>query len=223
MTDSILRLARVSAAGYDLRLTLSTADSTAGYNLRLILFWGWLWVVADSNFSGSIRVTSDYILRLTRVPTAGYNLRLILSCGWLRVAADSSSGGMIRVTVDSILGLTTSCGWFYPAADWVPPAGLDLRLTYTLIYQVNLRTYSAKCIIFMFFSLPPDFSYHWFRLWLLLEETWPSLNKLEETWRSFKTLAATDSSCSDWFKLRQVIRGLWPIDYLQIFDSNAPL
>ena len=100
--------------------------------------------------------------------------------------------------------------------DSSPSAGLDLRLTYTLIYQVNLRTYFAnKYIIFMVCFLSPDFSYHWSRLWLLLQETWRSLRKLEEAWRSLKTLAATDSSCSGWFKLR-------PIDYLQNFDPDAP-
>ena len=111
--------------------------------------------------------------------------------------ADLSSGGWIRVTADSILRLTR-----------VPAAGCDLRLIpscgwlefYILIYQVNLRTYSAKCIIFMVCFLPTDFSYHWSRLWLLLEEPWRSLKKLEETWRSFKNLAATDSSCTGWFK-----------------------
>ena len=90
-------------------------------------------------------------------------------------------------------------------------AGLDLRLTYTLIYQANLWTYSVKCIIFMVFFLPPDFSYHWFRLWLLLQEPW----------RSFKTLAATDSSCSGWFELWRQVRDLRPINYLQNFDPGC--
>ena len=104
----------------------------------------------------------------------------------------------------------------------VPVAWLEMWLTYTLISQVNLRTYSAKYIFFFFFSfLPPDFSYHWFRPWLLLQDPWNSLEKLEKAWRSFKTLAAIDSSCSSWFELRRLIRGLWPINYLQNFDPNA--
>ena len=31
---------------------------------------------------------------------------------------------------------------------------------------------------------------------MLLQESWKSLKKFEEAWKSFKTLAATDSSCS---------------------------
>ena len=58
-------------------------------------------------------------------------------------------GGWIRVQADSILRLTR-----------VPAARLDLGLTYTLIYQVKLRTYSAKYIIFMVYFLVADFSYH---------------------------------------------------------------
>ena len=103
----------------------------------------------------------------------------------------------------------------------VPVAWLEMWLTYTLISQVNLRTYSAKYIFFFFSFLPPDFSYHWFRPWLLLQDPWNSLEKLEKAWRSFKTLAAIDSSSSSWFELRRLIRGLWPINYLQNFDPNA--
>ena len=140
---------------------------------------------------------------------------------WLHPTADSSSGGWIRLKADFILRLT-SCGWFYSAADLSPAAGVGLRLIYTLIYQVILRNYSAKCIIFIVFVLPTDFSYHWSRLWLLFQELWRSLRKLKQAWRSFKTLAATDSSCSGWFELRRLIRDLRPIDYLQNFDSDAP-
>ena len=129
---------------------------------------------------------TNYELRLTQV--LRYELQLIPSCGWLRVAADS------------ILQLTQ-----------VPPAELDLRLTYTLIYQINLRTYSAKFIIFMVCFLPLDSCYHWFRLWLLVQ----TLKKLEEVWRSSKTLTATDSSCSNWFELQQLIWDLRPIDCFQ--------
>ena len=135
--------------------------------------------------------------------------QLDTSYSWPHPTADSSSGGWIRLKADSILRLTR-----------VPAARYELQLIlscgwlefYTLIYQVNLRTYSAKYIIFMVCFLPTDFSYHWFRLWLLLQESWRSLKKLEEAWRSFKTLAVTDSSCSGWFELRWLIRELRPID-----------
>ena len=90
------------------------------------------------------------------------------------------------------------------------------------IYPVNLRTYSAKYIIFIVCFRPADFSYCWFRLWLLLQEPWRSLKKLEEAWRSFKTVAAADSSCSGWFKLRRLIQDLRQIDYLQNFDPSPP-
>ena len=72
----------------------------------------------------------------------------------------------------------------------------------------------------MDFFLPPDFSYHWLRLWMLLQEA--SRKKLEEAWRSFKTLAVTDSSCSSWFELQRLIRSLRPIDNLQNFDPHGP-
>ena len=91
-----------------------------------------------------------------------------------------------------------------------------------LTYQVNLRTCSAKYIVFMVCFLPPDFSYHWFRFCLLLQEASRSFKKLEETWSSFKTQAATDSSCSGRFELRRLIRYLRPINYIQNFDPNAP-
>ena len=151
-----------------------------------------------------------------------YDLRLIPSCGWLCVAADSSSGGSIRITVDSVLQLTTSCGWFYPAAD-SSSAGWT-RLAADLYFNISSKFKDLFCKVhnFYVFFLPPDFSYHWFRLWLLLQEPWRSLSKLEEAWRSFKTLAATDSSCSGWFKLQQLIWGLQPVDYLQNFDPDAP-
>ena len=117
------------------------------------------------------------------------------SYSWLHPTADSSSGGWIWLKANSILWLTMSCGWLELRLTRVPAARyelqlipFDLWLTHTLIYQVNLRTYSANYIIFIVCFLPPDFSYHWFRLYLLLEEAW----------RSFKTLAATDSSCSSY-------------------------
>ena len=182
---------------------------------------GLIQLTADSSSGGWIRVTADSILRLARAPEPGSDLRLIPSNGWLKAAADSSSRSSIQVWPDSILRLRTSCGWFYPVADSRPPVGLDLQLTYTLIDQVNLRTYSVKYIFVVCF-LPPDFSYHWLRLCLLVQEPWRSSKKLEEGWRSLKALAATDSRCSGWFELRRLIGDLRPIDYLQNFDLDAP-
>ena len=141
------------------------------------------------------------------------------SWGWLRPTADWGSGSWIRLTADSILRVTRGA---------VPRYELQLILSWgwlefdILVCQVNLKIYSAKYIIFMVCFLLTDFSYHWSRLWLLFEEPWRSLRKLEEAWRSFKTLAAADSSCSCWFELRWLIRDLPLIYYLQNFDHDAP-
>ena len=195
---------------------------------------GWFYPAAGYELRLSRILAAGYKLQLSRVPAAGYKLRLTPSYGWLELrqqdtsfswlnsTADSSSGGWLRLKANSILRLTTSCGWFYSAGDSIPPAGLDFRLTYTLVYQVNLRTCSAKYIIFMVCFLPSDFSYHWSRLCLVLQEPGSSLRKLEDSWRSLKRLAATDSSCNGWFDLRRLIRGLQPIDYLHNFDPDAP-
>ena len=143
---------------------------------------------------------------------ARYKLWLTLSCGWLKSWR-----------------LDRSYSRFHPEAGYKlrliqdPPAGFDLLLSYTLIHPVNLRTYFAKYIIYIVCFLPDDFSYHWFRLWLLLQGLWKTLKKLEEAWRSFKALASTDSSSSDWFELRRLIRDLRPINYLQNFESDPPL
>ena len=156
-----------------------TADSSSS---------GWIGVVvdsittADSSSSGWTRVAADSILWLFRVLAAGYELWLIPSCGWLRVAADS----VLRLTQD-------------------PLTGFDLQLTYTLIYSINLRTYSAKYTIFIVCFPSADFSYHWFRLWLLLQEPWGSLKKLEEAWGSMNKLQ--DFSCN-WFKLQWLIQAV---------------
>ena len=181
------------AADYGLRLTWVPA---AGYELQLTASYGWLAFRRLGTTQGWFHPVTDYKLWLTWVPAARYKLQLIPSCGWPRVAAD-----------------------FILRLSWVSPAGLDLRLSYTLIYQVNLRIYSAKYIIFMVGFLP---RHHWFRLWLLFREPWRSLKKLEETWRSFKILAVTDSSCSGRFEVRRLIWELRPIDYLQNFDPDAP-
>ena len=90
--DSILRLTRVPAAGYELQLSRVPA---AGYKLRLIpsydwlgFRWldtscGWLRPTAESSFSGWIRVAADSLLWLTWALAAGYELQLTPSYGWL--------------------------------------------------------------------------------------------------------------------------------------------
>ena len=138
--------------------------------------------------------------------------------------ADTSFGGLMQLKVESIPRLTR-----------VPAAWYELQLIlssgwlklFPLVYQVNLRTHSAKCIIFMV-------CLDWFQLSLIqalaatsrtlknLEEAWGSLRKLEEAWRNFNTLAATDSSCGGWFELRRLIRDLRSFDYLQNFDPDTP-
>ena len=136
--------------------------------------------------------------------------QLTKSCSWLEFQKLNTSYSWFHPSVDYDLRLILCCGW------------LELQQTYALIYQVNLRTYSAKYNIFMVCFLPPDFSYHWLRLCLLLQEPWSTLKKLEQALRSFKALAATDSSCSGWSELRRLTRDLRLIDYLQKFDPDAP-
>ena len=70
----------------------------------------------------------------------------------------------MRVTADSILQLATSFSCSILRLPQDLPAGFDMRLTYTLIYPVNLRTYSAKYNIFIVCFRPADFSYHSFKL-----------------------------------------------------------
>ena len=106
--------ARVPATGYKLRLCRVPA---AGYKLRLNPSYGWidfrrldtgcgqLRTMADLSSGSWIRVTADYILRLTWVPAAGYDLRLIPSCDWLRVTDDL----ILRLT--RVRRLDSTCGW----------------------------------------------------------------------------------------------------------------
>ena len=144
---------------------------------------------------------SSWTFTLTASKEAGYELlhellRLITSHGWLQFPRLDTNCGWFYPVADSSpddeLQLILSCGWLRVAADSIlrvtgfPQAGLDLKLTYTLICLVSLRTYSAKYIIFMVGFLPANFSYYWFRLWVLLQEPWRSLKKLQ------------DPSC-DWF------------------------
>ena len=111
--------------------------------------------------------------------------QLVSSCGWLWPVGDSIFGSRIQVTTDSIMWLTP-----------VLVVGLDLSLIYTFIYRSNLGTYFPKYIVFKVRFLAADFSYHWFRHYLVRQEPWRSLKELEKPWRSFEALAATDSSCS---------------------------
>ena len=172
-----------------------------------------LWLDTGSGFLESRRLDRSYNwVKFPRLDTSLNKAESILRP--TRVPAAKT---------DSILRLTTNCGWFYSEADSTQPARLDLRLTYTLIYQVILRTYSAKYIIFIVCFLPTDFSYHWSKLWLLLQEPWRSLRKLEETWRRFKALAATDSSCRGRFQLRRLIRDLRPINNLENLTPMPPI
>ena len=78
--DSVLRLTRVPATGYELRLTLSHGRLEFW---RLDTTYSWHHPTADSSSGGWIRLKADSILRL-----------------------DSSFGGLVRVAADSILRLT---------------------------------------------------------------------------------------------------------------------
>ena len=91
--DSILRLTRVLAPGFE---------------LPLILSWSWLefrwfdtscvWLrpTDDLSSDGWIRVKAHSILQLTWYPAAGYDLMLIPSCGWLELRwLDSTCGWLI--------------------------------------------------------------------------------------------------------------------------------
>ena len=102
--DSTLRLTRVPAARYKLRLIPSHGWLEFR---RLDRSCGWFHHTADSSSRSWIRVAADSILRLFRVPAAGYELWLTLSCGWLQFRR-----------------LDTSYSWFHPAA------GYGLRLFY---------------------------------------------------------------------------------------------
>ena len=158
-TDSILRLD--TSCGYLASQRLDTSYDWGDF-WWLDTSQGWLHPLAASSSGGWIRVVADSFPLVFRQLDTSYRS--------LHPTADSSSGGWIRLKTDSILRLTTSCDWFYSAANWCPPAGLDLRLTYILIYQVILRTYSEKYVIFMVCFLLSDFNYHWPRHWLLLQE-----------------------------------------------------
>ena len=123
-------------------------------------------------------------------------------CSFYR-ADDSISGAWIRVTADFILRLTTSCEWFYTVAD--SSSSSLTRLATDLYFNISSKFKDLFCKIHQFYGLflAADFSYHWFRLWLLLQEPWRSLKKLEEAWGNLKKFQ--DSSCH-WFWLQRLIQ-----------------
>ena len=123
---------------------------------------------------------------------AGYELRRILSCGWLEFWRRDMSCGWFYPTTDS-----SSCGWIWLA--------LDLYL------QILSKIKNLFCKTHHFYGL---FSSGWFQLPLIYVPNAAS--------RCMKKLQAlTNSSSSGWFKLRQLIRDLRPIDHLQNFGPNA--
>ena len=149
--DSILTLTQVPAAEY--KLGLIPSSSWLGFQL-LDTSYGWFHPPIELSSGSWMHVSDDSILWVTWVPVSRYELQLIPSCSWLRFVSDF------------ILQLTQ-----------VSAAELDLQLTHILVYQMNLRTYSANYITFIVSFLAFDFSYHWFRLWLLLQEPWKRLRK----------------------------------------------
>ena len=123
--------------------------------------------------SGWKRVAADSILRLFRVPVARYKLQLSPSWSWLWVVA-------VRPAADS-----RSAGWIRHAAD--------------IYFNIPIKFKNWFCKIHHFHSL---FCTCWFQLPLIqaLAAASRTLKKLDEAWRSFKTLAATDSSCDGRFE-----------------------
>ena len=153
------------------------------------------------------------MFRLTRVPVDGYELQLTPSHGWLDFRQ------LDTIFSWFILRLTTSCSQFYPASD-SSFAGWS-RLAAEFYFNISSKSKDLFCKIHDFYGL---FSTTCFQLSLIqaLAAASRTLKKLKEAWRSFKTLAATDSSRSGWFKLWRLIRDLRPINYLQNFDLDSP-
>ena len=174
--------------GIELQLVTAATDSI----LRITWFGGlntncgWFHPPVDSSSSSWIRVATDSILWLTRVPVAGYELRLILSHYWLEFQWLDTSYSCLRPTTHS-----SSTSW--------------TRLAIDLYFNISSKFTDLFCKIhhFMVCFLPSDFSYCWFRLWLLLQEPWRSLRKLEKASRLYLRLilvAAADSRCDGWFE-----------------------
>ena len=163
--DSILRLNRVPAAGYELRLILSS---------DWIEFWlldtscGWSYPTDDSSSSGWIRVAVYSILRLTRVPAVGCKLRVIpshgwleflqldRSCGWFYHTTDLSSSGWIRVATDSILRLfrVSAAGyelWVTLSCGWLESWRLDTRFHPDSVLQLAIYLFIILFIIYFIY------------------------------------------------------------------------
>ena len=189
--DSIPRLTRIPAAGYELQLILSHGWLEFR---RLNKSCGWFYPAADSSSSGWIGVVADSIARLTRVPATGHELRLSQSYGHFEFR-----------------WLDTCYSWFHPAA------GYEFQLLYRaagsrsagwirhvadLYFNISSKLKDLFCKIYHVYSL---FSTCWFQLPLVQALTAASrtLKKLEEAWGSLKKLQ--DSSCN-WFKLQWLIR-----------------
>ena len=120
------------------------------------------------------------------------------SCGWFHPVTDWKSRRWIWLTTNSILRVTRSCGWSYPLADWTFDSWIWLAAD--LCLKILSKFKDLFCKIHHYHGY---FSSSWFQLPLVqaLTAVPKTLKKLEETWRSFKDLAETDSSCSEWFKL----------------------
>ena len=127
------------------------------------------------------------LLWLAWVLAAGYELWLIPCHGWLEMRR-----------------MDTSFGWFYPVGAWVLGARYEFQLIPYCTWLQAVRDSASwiKYIVLMVCFLPAD----------LISDC--CLKNLEELWGSFKTLAATDSICSGWFELQQLIQDLRPINYL---------
>ena len=76
---------------------------------------------------------------------------------------------LIHPAGDYELWLILSCNWL--EFQWLDSNAADLYFNISSKFKV--------------FFLPPDFRYHWCRLWLLLQEPWRSLKRLEEAWKIF--------------------------------------
>ena len=141
---------------------------------------GWFHSPVDSSSGSWIRVAADSILRLTLVPTAGYELRLILSCDWLEFQ-------WLNMTYSwFILQLTTSCGWFCPAAD--SSFGGWTRNAAELYFNISSKLKDLFCEIhhfsFAFYCLLSVTTYSGSACCFKnLEAAWRSLRKLEEASR----------------------------------------
>ena len=85
MADSNLWLIRVPEAEYKLQLIPSNGCLKSRC---LNTSHGWFHFTTDSSSGRRKRVAAYSILRLIRAPATGYELRLIPSCGWLRVATE---------------------------------------------------------------------------------------------------------------------------------------